>query len=328
MGRYLLRRLLNYVILLFIAVTLSYFLAATALNPRALYEVVNPPIDPTAIENELRAKNLSDQIPLIQRWWTWFTSVLQGDWGMAAGPRGGFVNEEIGRRMWVSLRLITIGSLVGMVGGIALGAWTATRQYKAADRAATATSLFFLSMPTLVVATVLSILATVFNQTTGLRVFEFVGETGDHGDYPLAWLADRAQHLLLPSLTLIIFSVASFSRIQRNLMLDALSADFVRTARAKGLPKQKAIMRHALRTAMIPTATFFAFNVATLFTGAAFLELIFTFNGMGIYAVQTILGNDVHGTVAVVAFSGICVLTGAMLSDILVAALDPRVRVG
>ncbi len=324
MGTYLLRRLLNYVILLFVAVTLTYFLAATQLNPRALYEVVNPPIDPVSIEQSLRAKNLSDQVPLLQRWWTWFTGVLHGDWGES--PRGGDVAAEVGRRMWVSLRLITLGSVIGIVLGVIIGAWTATRQYKASDRTVTVLSLVLLSMPSFVIATVLIIIATKINQAVGTPIFEFTGETGEHGSYPLAWLADRAQHLLLPTLTLALFGIASFSRYQRNLMLDTLGSDFVRTARAKGLRRQKAVMKHALRTSLIPTGTYFAFSVATLFTGSAFMELIFTFHGMGIYGVTTIQQQDVHGAVAVTAFAGVCVLVGAVLADVMVAILDPRVR--
>lgn len=325
MGRYVARRLLNYVVLLFIAVTLTYFLAATQLNPRALYEVVNPPIDPVSIENNLREKNLSDQVPLLQRWWTWLTGiVLHWDWGEA--PRGGPVAEEVGRRIWVSLRLITLGSLIGIVGGVLLGAWTATRQYKVSDRTLTFASLFFLSVPSFVIASVLQVLATKFNQASGLRVFEFVGESGAHGDYFGAAFFDRMQHILLPTVALVLLNAAFFSRIQRNLMLDALGSDFVRTARAKGLRQSRAVMKHALRTSLIPTGTYFAFSVATLFTGATFMEIIFSFHGMGEYGVSTILGQDVNGSVAVAAFSGVCVLFGAILADIMVAILDPRVR--
>ncbi len=115
MGAYVARRLLNYAILLFVAISLTYLLAATQLNPRALYEVRNPPLDPVIVEQTLRAKNLSDQVPLLQRYWTWLTDiVLHWDWGES--PTGGSVNDEVSRRIWVSLRLITIGSLVGIVG--------------------------------------------------------------------------------------------------------------------------------------------------------------------------------------------------------------------
>ena len=307
------------------AISLTYFLAATQLNPGGLYEVQNPPLDPVAIEATLREKNLSSQIPLLQRYWTWLTDiVLHWDWGQS--PRGGDVNGEVSRRIWVSLRLITIGSLVGIVAGVVIGAWSATRQYKPADRFFTASSLFLLSVPSFVIASVLQVWATDINNATGLRIFEFVGETGAYGDYPGAWLFDRLQHLLLPTIVLILLNAAFFSRIQRNLMLDSLGSDFVRTARAKGLRQSKAVMKHALRTALIPTGTYFAFSVATLFTGATFMEIIFSFHGMGEYGVSTILGQDVNGAVAVAAFSGVCVLFGAILADVMVAVLDPRVR--
>ncbi len=325
MGRYILRRVLNYIVLLVIAITLTYFLAATQLNPRSLYLIVNPPIDPVSIENSLREKNLSDNVPLLSRYWTWLQGIaLHWDWGEA--PRGGNVGEEVGRRIFVSLRLITIGSLIGTVVGVALGAWTATRQYKVADRLSTFGSLFILSVPSFVIASVLQVLATRTNNATGLRLFEFVGETGARGSYFGAGLVDRMQHLFLPTVALILINAAFFSRIQRNLMLDALGSDFVRTARAKGLRQSKAVMRHALRTSLIPTGTYFAFSVATLFTGTTFMEIIFSFHGMGEYGVSTINGQDVHGAVAVAAFGGVCVLAGAILSDIAVAILDPRVR--
>jgi peptide/nickel transport system permease protein len=325
MGKYIARRLLNYVILLFIAITLTYFLAATQLNPRALYQVVNPPLDPVSIENSLRAKNLSSHVPLLHRYWVWLTNIIL-HWNWGESPRGGNVGAEVSRRIWVSIRLITLGSLIGIVGGVLIGAWTATRQYKVSDRTFTFMSLFFLSVPSFVVASVLQVLATNFNSATGIRVFEFVGETGEHGNYFGAALADRAQHILLPTVTLVLLNGAFFSRIQRNLMLDALGSDFVRTARAKGLRRSRAVMKHALRTSLIPTGTYFAFSIATLFTGATFMEIIFSFHGMGEYGVSTILGQDVHGAVAVAAFSGVCVLAGAILADIMVAILDPRVR--
>ena len=327
MGRYLLRRFLNHALLLLAAVNLSYVLAATQLDPRSLYEVANPPLDPVAIERNLRSRNLSDAVPLAERWRTWATGVVRHwDWG--ASPRGGDVGEEIGRRIGVSVRLLALGSVLGAALGVAIGAWSATRQYALSDRAFTFLALLGLSVPSFVVASVLQVLATAFNDATGLRLFEFVGESGARGDHVGAALLDRLQHLLLPTLALTFLGAAFFSRIQRNLMLDALGSDFVRTARAKGLTRGAAARRHALRTALIPTATYFAFGVATLFVGTAFMEIIFSFHGMGEYAVTTILGQDVHGAVAVAAFGGVCVLGGALLADVLVVVLDPRVRAG
>ena len=324
MLRYIGKRLLNYVVLLYVAVSLTYMLAATQLNPRALWAVRQPPVDPAIVEAQLSQYNLSDSVPLLERYWTWLTGILRGDWGYS--PVGLNVAEQINTRMWVSLRLLLIGTLAGIVVGVAVGAWTATRQYKVSDRVITALSLLVISTPAFVVGHVTQILAIMTNNATGTRFFEFIGETGDIGNYPFAELVDRAQHLLLPTLVLILLQVASMSRIQRNLMLDSLGADYVRTARAKGLPQRKAVMKHALRTALIPTGTYVAFSVATMFVGATFTERIFNFPGLGQYGVDSITNRDVNGVVAVTAFSGVCVLVGAVLSDIMVAILDPRVR--
>ncbi len=326
MLHYVGRRLVNYAVLLFVAVSLTYVLAAMTLNPRALFEIRQPPVDPEVIDNILLQYNLSEKTPLIERYWTWLTGVFRGDWGYS--PLGANVAEQISIKMWVSLRLLLVGTIVGIVVGVAIGAWTATRQYKISDRTATFLSLVIISTPAFVVGHVMQMLAIWFNNATGTRFFEFIGETGDIGDYPFAELVDRLQHLLLPTLVLIILGAASMSRIQRNLMLDSLGADYVRTARAKGLPQGKAVMKHALRTALIPTGTYFAFSVATMFVGATFTERIFSFPGLGQYGVDTITNRDVHGVVAVTAFAGVCVLAGAVLSDIMVAILDPRVRLG
>jgi peptide/nickel transport system permease protein len=324
MLRYIGRRLLNYAVLLYVAISLTFVLAATQLNPRALFQLRQPPIEPAIIEQQLLKYNLSDTVPLAQRYWIWLTGIFHGDWGKS--PLGVDVAEQIQTRMWVSLRLLLIGTLAGIIIGVAVGAWTATRQYKLSDRTITAISLLIISTPAFVVGHLTQIGATWYNNTSRTRTFEFIGETGDVGDYPFADLVDRAQHLLLPTFVLIILGAASMSRIQRNLMLDSLGADYVRTARAKGLRESKAVMKHALRTALIPTGTYFAFSVATMFVGATFTERIFSFPGIGQYGVDTITNRDVFGVVAVTAFAGVCVLAGAVLSDIMVAILDPRVR--
>ena len=110
-------------------------------------------------------------------------------------------------------------------------------------------------------------------------------------------------------------------------MLDTLNADYVRTARAKGLRQNKAVFKHALRTAMIPTGTLFAFGIAAVFVGATFTETLFGWHGMGEYLITTLTHNDINGVVAVAAFTAMTFFLGAILSEIFVVALDPRVRV-
>lgn len=326
MYRYLFRRLVNYLILFFIAVSLAYLLAATALDPHTQFDYTNPNLDITSVEALLTQYNINNNVPLLERYWIWLTSVVtEWDWGRT--PKGEYVNQILATRIWVSVRLITIGSFVGIIGGVALGAWSATKQHKLSDRTVSIISLLIISTPTIVLATVLQILAINFNHATGTNFFEFIGETGNIGNYAGAELVNRLQHLLLPTISMSLGGIALYSRYQRNLMLDTLGADYVRTARAKGLRKGAAVRKHALRTALVPMATYFAFVIAGLFTGATITEQIFAWHGMGIYSVMSITGQDINGTVAVVAFSAAMTFFGLMLADVFTVVVDPRVRV-
>lgn len=315
---YLARRIANYAVLLFIATSLAYLLASASLDPSALWNRQDPSLNWDAIHANLVKYNISHDLPVWDRYVTWLRNVvLHWDWGRT--PKGELINTLIGTKIFVSVRLVFLGAAIGMVGGVALGAWTATRQYRFSDRAISLISMIIISTPAMVIAILLQVLAVQINRTSGYQIFEFTGE----GEGALG----RLQHLLLPTLSMSLGGIASYSRFQRNLMLDTLGADYVRTARAKGLIKRKALTRHALRTALIPMATYFAFALATLFTGAAITERVYGWHGMGEYSISAISGMDINGVTAVVAFSGLCTLTGALLSDVFVAIVDPRVRV-
>ena len=315
---YLARRIANYAVLLVIATVLAYFLAATALNPLELYDLNNTKLNWDAIYASMTSYNINPNIPIMDRFQTWATNVLT-HWDCGKTPKGEDIEDTIRRRMWVSVRLVLLGAIIGMVGGTALGAWTATKQYSIWDRLATLFSLIIISTPVMVLALLLKLGAIEINQALGFQLIEFVGEGKG--------LVERAQHLLLPTISMSLGGIASYSRYQRNLMLDTLGADYVRTARAKGLLKRQAITRHALRTSLIPMGTFFAFAVTGLFLGASITETVFSWNGLGEYAISSISKMDINGSVAVVAFSGLMTLTGALLSDFMVAVIDPRVRV-
>ena len=315
---YLARRIANYAVLLFIATSLAYLLASASLDPSALWNHQDPSLNWDAIHANLVKYNISHDLPVWDRYVTWLRNVLlHWDWGRT--PKGELINTLIGTKIFVSVRLVFLGAAIGMVGGVALGAWTATRQYRFSDRAISLISMIIISTPAMVIAILLQVLAVQINRSSGFQIFEFTGE----GEGALG----RLQHLLLPTLSMSLGGIASYSRFQRNLMLDTLGADYVRTARAKGLIKRKALTRHALRTALIPMATYFAFALATLFTGAAITERVYGWHGMGEYSISAISGMDINGVTAVVAFSGLCTLTGALLSDVFVAIVDPRVRV-
>ncbi|MFG6192541.1 ABC transporter permease [Nonomuraea sp. JJY05] len=324
MGKYLLRRLAINVVLVAIAASLAYMLAATTMNPRAAYEARQPPIAESVIDSTLDAYNLNDKVPVLVRYGTWAKGVITGDFGKTWN--GGSVNDEMGRRIMVSLRLLLIGTLVGFAVGVAFGAISAVKQYKFSDRLIGVSSFVIMAIPVFVLATVLAIATYSLNDGLGFTLIEY---TGEYNPKLAGWdqFLNRLNHLILPTISLSLGSIAFYSRIQRNMMLDVLGQDFVRTAMAKGLRRRTALIKHALRTSLIPSATYFAFAFGTLFTGATFTEKIFNWHGMGAWLVDSINQNDVNSVAAVTFFAAVCVLFAGFLSDVLVAALDPRVRV-
>ncbi|QOR47282.1 ABC transporter permease [Trueperella pecoris] len=335
MTKYLIRRLLNYVVLLFVAVTIAYFLAGTQLDPRSmlieneLTKMANRSYADVVqtVDARLNGWNINPLEPIWSRYVDWLGMVFgQWDWGFS--PLGESVNDQVANRILLSLQLVFLGFFIGIIGGVAIGAWAAVHQYSVPDRIITILAMIIISTPAMVIAIGLQMSAVWFNNTFGTDFFQFIGP---QAPIPPAefWpnLQDRLQHLLLPTIAISMGGLATYSRYQRNLMLDTLGADYVRTARAKGLRFGTAVRRHALRTSLIPIATYFAFGIALLVLGAAITEQVFGWEGMGIYGVKTIQGQDINGTAAVVAFSGAATLTGAFLSDVLIAAVDPRVRV-
>lgn len=326
MIKYLLRRTLGWLLMIVVATNLTFFLAWGFLDPRSNYVGRRPPLSPEQIDNVLIPRNLSDSVPLIERWWNWFSSILfRWDWGVS--PTGQSVNEQVSYRMWVSAELVLGATIIAAVLGIWLGVYTASRQYKLADRIGQATSIITMNVNIIVAGLAVVLLAISLNEWTGVRIFYVTGSSspGVTGFFPV--LVDTLQHLTLPTIALVIVGYAQYHFLQRSLLLDNINADYVRTARAKGLTKSQAIRKHALRTSLIPVATQVAFTIPTIFTGAVLTERIFAWQGMGRYFLDTINNNDINGVVAVAAFGAVLTAIGAVLADIVVVVLDPRVRV-
>jgi peptide/nickel transport system permease protein len=192
----------------------------------------------------------------------------------------------------------------------------------------TVLSLIVLSIPSFVLASLLILGALRVNMFTGVGIFQYTGETSPlPPNGTVDELIERLQHMVLPTLTLALGAIAGFSRYQRNAMLDVLGEDFIRTARAKGLTRRRALFKHGLRTALIPMATLFAYGVSGLVVGAVFVEKIFGWHGMGEWVVSGIATQDANVVAAITLFSGAAVLLAGLLSDVIYAALDPRVRV-
>jgi peptide/nickel transport system permease protein len=324
MIRFLLRRLLNYVVLLVLASFLAFCLASVTFHPLDSFIERHPQPPAEAIHAKAVELGLDKPVPI--RYAEWAAGVVRGDFGTTV--TGHPVSQELWPRIGVSVRLVLIGSLVGTLTGVVLGAWGAVRQYRLSDRMITVLSLIILSIPSFVLAGLLILAALRVNMLTGVRIFAYTGETSPIPPGGI-WdqLVDRARHIVLPSLTLALGAAASFSRYQRNAMLDVLGEDFIRTARAKGLTRRRALFKHGLRTALIPLATLFAYGVSGLVVGAVFVEKIFGWHGMGEWVVQAITSQDTHVVATITLFTGAALLFAGLLSDIIYAVLDPRVRV-
>jgi peptide/nickel transport system permease protein len=324
MTGFLARRLLNYVVLLLLASFLTFSLTSLTFHPLDSLLQRNPRPPQAVIDEKAAELGLDKPVPV--RYGKWVAGAVHGDFGTTVG--GQPVSDQLWRRIGISLRLVFLGSVFGSVVGVLLGAWGAIRQYRLSDRVTTVLSLLVLSIPTFVMANLLILAALRVNSVLGVQVFQYIGETSAdvHGGW---WdhAVDRLQHLVLPTLTLALFAMAGYSRYQRNAMLDVLGQDFIRTARAKGLTRRQALIKHGLRTALIPMATLFAYGIAGLVTGAVFVEKIFGWHGIGEWIVQGISTQDTNIVAAVTVFAGATVLVGGLLSDVIYALLDPRVRV-
>jgi peptide/nickel transport system permease protein len=328
MLKFLLRRFANYLVLVGLATCLGYFLAAYSMNPRANYEGRNPPPSKASIEAKLNELNLNDHTPIPERFTRWAGDVIHGDLGQTIDERP--VWDEMKRRMGVSLRLLLLGSILGASIGVAIGALGAVKQYSFFDNSTTGWAFVLLSTPVFVLAVLLKLLAIKYwnNNLPHTFFLAFVGEksvgfSGGFGEV----LRDRVSHLILPTLGIVLGQVAFYSRYQRNSFLDVLGSDFLRTAQAKGLRRRTALIKHGLRTALIPMATFFAYSFGLLLTGAVFTEKIFGWHGMGEWFIDSVTKNDVNVVSIVIVFNAILILLAGLIADVLYAALDPRVRI-
>jgi ABC-type dipeptide/oligopeptide/nickel transport system permease component len=304
---------------------LAYLLAAAALHPRAVLESRSPRPPAAVVTARLRALNADDRVPLLRRYAVWMTGVARGDFGSTLD--GAPVGDELWRRAGASLRLVTAGALLGTAGGIAAGAWAAGRPYGRADRLVTACALTTLSIPVFALAVLLQTAAQWVNTRTGVHALEWTGEyTPAAGTGTVRGLADRVRHLILPTATIALGQTALYARYQRATMLDALRAGYVTAAMARGLSRRKALRRHALRVAVIPTTTFATYGFAALLTGAAVTEKIYAWHGLGEWLIDSIGRNDVNAVAACGGVAAVSVAAATTASDLARLALDPRTR--
>ena len=260
---------------------------------------------------------------IVLGFFTWLGDAVRGNFGDSwkyTVP----VLQKFNDVIWVSFIMGAISLVLELIIAIPLGVIAATKQYSRADYAITAGALVGISLPTFFFATLLKLLFSV-----KLGWFDLYGLVGrDYAQLSAAGqFLDKAQHLVLPIVTLVIVSVGSLMRYTRTNMLEVLNSDYIRTARAKGLSERKVIYHHAFRNTLIPLVTFIGGSLPGLFAGALITETLFAIPGIGYMSYQAMVAGDIPFSMFYMTFLAILTLAGNLISDILYAVVDPRVRV-
>ena len=254
--------------------------------------------------------------PLPVQYWDWFTHLLRGDWGRSYRDTQP-VLDVIGSHLFATLELMITATLIAIFLGAWIGIMGAIRRYSAFDYLATIGAMIALSIPTFWFGLVVIYL---FSVKLGWLPPGNMYTIGDGS------LLDFLHHLIAPSLVLALVEVAIWSRYMRASMLDVINQDYIRTARAKGLPERTVLLHHALRNALIPMITLAGLQLPTLLGGALVTETIFTWPGMGRLFLDSLGYRDYPVVMGILMFSALLVLIGNLVADLLCAAADPRIR--
>ncbi|MCY3851453.1 MAG: ABC transporter permease [Acidimicrobiaceae bacterium] len=324
---YATRKLLISIPVLFFATLVAFLLVATV-DPIAEQRVFLLS-QPGGAEQVARLEaSLGLDKPLIERYGTWLGDLAQGDMG-ASTENGRAVTTLLGEAIPVTMRLVVAATVISVVFGVAVGVISAVRKYSVFDNVSTFFAFLFFAMPVFWLGAVLKDLGIRFNDWWGHRVFFTIGEQSPRldADFWGTW-ADRAGHIILPALTLILIQLAATSRFQRSAMLDVLESDYVRTARAKGVPRRRVITRHALRNALLPVVSYTGLTFGTLIGGTVVTEVVFNWQGMGRLFLDSLLDGDVAVSQGWLLAVGVSVIAVNLLTDLVYGLLDPRVRHG
>jgi peptide/nickel transport system permease protein len=254
--------------------------------------------------------------PIAVQYWHYLDNLLHGNLGTSFYS-GAPVSQMIKSDLPPTISLIIGGSILWLVAGLGFGVLSATRARSVLDRSVTFGVLVGYSMPTFVLG---GLLLLTFFAKAGILWFQ-------PGYYPftespITWLG----RMILPWVTLATVQVAVYSRLTRGSLLDALGEDFVRTARAKGLPERRVIYRHGLRAALIPVVTQLGVDIATLISGAIVTETVFSLGGVGQSVVRAVVQGDLFFILGVVIVTAAAVVVANIVVDIAYSFLDPRVR--
>ena len=308
MPRYILKRLIQGVVTVWFIATATFF---------AMHAVPGDPLtSDKAVSPEIRA-NLEARYgldkPLLEQYWIYLRNMASGDFGISFTQQNREVNDIITEHFKVSATLGILAIVFAAFGGILWGAVTALYRNRAPDVVIVFLVILGISVPSFVFA--------AFGQLSVVKLNDWLGFTL----VPVAgW--GTVQHMIVPSLVLGLGTMAFLTRLMRSSMLEIVNADFVRTARAKGLPATRIFRKHQLRNAILPVITVLGPSIAAITTGGFVVELVFAIPGLGRYFVQAVQQLDYTVIMGTTVLYGAFLVFMVIAVDILYGLVDPRVR--
>ncbi|MBO4910053.1 MAG: ABC transporter permease [Lachnospiraceae bacterium] len=327
MAKFIIKRLLYSVLILFFVMFLIYVLMynmPTSFVETKARELASRPGATKSYTEWLADLNAQYGMDkgVVQGYFVWLSSAVRGNWGDSwqwTVP----VLEKFNTTVWYSFALGLVSFIFEVIIAIPLGITAAKKQYSFTDYFTTVVAMVSISLPTFFLATLLKYVFAVklgWVDLTGMqgRDYQFLSTFGK--------FLDLAKHFALPAVTLTVIGIGSLMRYTRTNMLEVLNSDYIRTARAKGVPEKKVIGKHAFRNTLIPLVTMLGGMLPGLFSGALITETLFGIRGIGYASYYSMTQADIPFIMFYLAFISVLTLLGNLISDLLYAAVDPRVR--
>lgn len=317
MTQYIIRRTLIAIpTILIISFVIFAILALAPGDPLAQF-ALNPAI-PESTRELIRIQFGLDQ-PWPVRYVKWITSLSRGDWGWSFGSRSPVI-DLVWQRLPQTLQVVGIAYIIGVLIAIPIGIISAVKQYSIFDNVGTFLSFMGISVPSFFIGLVMMLVFAI-----NLKWFPIVYSTSLE---ITNWetLGQQVRQMVLPVTVLVVQQTAALTRFMRSSMLDNLSLDYVRTARAKGLNDRVVILRHVVSNSLIPVITLIALGIPTIFAGAIVTENLFRVNGLGALLITSIQNSDTPVVMALTFIFAILTVVFNLVADVLYGVLDPRVR--
>jgi peptide/nickel transport system permease protein len=319
---YVIRRLLYSVAVLIAASMLVFFFVTVSGDPLApLY--TTPNVSRSSIDAIAERKHINDPIPV--RYAYWVKDATTDNFGTTLLDNRPIL-PDLWRVMKNTLQLVIVAELLAILLAIGIGVYSALRQYSAFDYSATTISFLGLATPVFWLGLMMQVLVVYVYSWTGHRIFPIANLSDVDPGKGIDFAIDRAHHLAMPILVLMVANVAGYSRFMRASMLEVVNSDYVRTARAKGLMERRVVMKHAFRNALVPLVTVVALGLPALLGGAIVTETVFSLDGMGLYFINALGTADPYPVMAWLMITATMIVIFNLVADILYGVLDPRVR--